>query len=95
MPKQVRRVGYDSLDFRLQHPDGAATYDVNEKIDRLTNSLQRFLGDRSDPNQILQIFPLARVQVVPKEGLWTKVEVSLLQRMCSGSESSNFQGCFF
>ncbi len=75
--KAGSEVGTIRLTFDYSTKMELAYIDVNEKIDRLTNSLPE---DLSRP-EVIRIntsdIPVARVQVVPKEGI-DEIEVSLL-----------------
>ncbi|WP_439488767.1 efflux RND transporter permease subunit [Algoriphagus sp.] len=75
--KAGSEVGTIRLTFGYSTKMELAYIDVNEKIDRLTNSLPE---DLSRP-EVIRIntsdIPVARVQVVPKEGI-DEIEVSLL-----------------
>lgn len=75
--KAGSEVGTIRLTFDYSAQMELAYIDVNEKIDRLTNGLP---GELSRP-EVIRIntsdIPVARVQVVPKEGI-DEVEVSLL-----------------
>jgi len=75
--KAGSEVGTIRLTFDYSTQMELAYIDVNEKIDRLTNSLPEELGRPEVIRINTSDIPVARVQVVPKEGV-DEVEVSLL-----------------
>lgn len=75
--KSGSEVGTIRLTFDYSTQMELAYIDVNEKIDRLTNSLPEDLGRPEVIRINTSDIPVARVQVVPKEGI-DEVEVSLL-----------------
>ncbi|WP_425637700.1 efflux RND transporter permease subunit [Algoriphagus yeomjeoni] len=75
--KAGSEVGTIRLTFDYSTQMELAYIDVNEKIDRLTNGLPQDLGRPEVIRINTSDIPVARVQVVPKEGA-DEVEVSLL-----------------
>jgi len=75
--KAGSEVGTIRLTFDYSTKMELAYIDVNEKIDRLTNGLPEDLGRPEVIRINTSDIPVARVQVVPKEGI-DEVEVSLL-----------------
>ncbi len=75
--KAGSEVGTIRLTFDYSTQMELAYIDVNEKIDRLTNSLPEDLGRPEVIRINTSDIPVARVQVVPKENV-DEVEVSLL-----------------
>lgn len=75
--KAGSEVGTIRLTFDYSTKMELAYIDVNEKIDRLTNGLPEDLGRPEVIRINTSDIPVARVQVVPKEGA-DEVEVSLL-----------------
>ena len=75
--KAGSEVGTIRLTFDYRTKMELAYIDVNEKIDRLTNGLPEDLGRPEVIRINTSDIPVARVQVVPKEGA-DEVEVSLL-----------------
>ncbi|WBL43436.1 efflux RND transporter permease subunit [Algoriphagus halophytocola] len=75
--KAGSEVGTIRLTFDYSTQMELAYIDVNEKIDRLTNSLPEDLARPEVIRINTSDIPVARVQVVPKEGV-SEVEVSLL-----------------
>lgn len=75
--KAGSEVGTIRLTFDYSTQMELAYIDVNEKIDRLTNSLPEDLGRPEVIRINTSDIPVARVQVVPKDGI-DEVEVSLL-----------------
>jgi len=75
--KAGSEVGTIRLTFDYSTQMELAYIDVNEKIDRLTNSLPEDLGRPEVIRINTSDIPVARVQVVPKEDV-DEVEVSLL-----------------
>lgn len=75
--KAGSEVGTIRLTFDYSTQMELAYIDVNEKIDRLTNGLPQELGRPEVIRINTSDIPVARVQVVPKEGI-DEVEVSLL-----------------
>ncbi|PZX50717.1 multidrug efflux pump subunit AcrB [Algoriphagus ratkowskyi] len=75
--KAGSEVGTIRLTFDYRTKMELAYIDVNEKIDRLTNGLPEDLGRPEVIRINTSDIPVARVQVVPKEGA-DAVEVSLL-----------------
>lgn len=75
--KAGSEVGIIRLTFDYSTQMELAYIDVNEKIDRLTNSLPEDLARPEVIRINTSDIPVARVQVVPKEGV-SEVEVSLL-----------------
>ncbi|WP_373396918.1 efflux RND transporter permease subunit [Algoriphagus halophilus] len=75
--KAGSEVGTIRLTFDYSTRMELAYIDVNEKIDRLTNSFPQDLGRPEVIRINTSDIPVARVQVIPKEGI-DEVEVSLL-----------------
>lgn len=75
--KAGSEVGTIRLTFDYSTKMELAYIDVNEKIDRLTNSLPEDLGRPEVIRINTSDIPVARVQVIPKEGI-DEVEVSQL-----------------
>ena len=75
--KAGSEVGTIRLTFDYSTQMELAYIDVNEKIDRLTNSLPEDLGRPEVIRINTSDIPVARVQVVPQDGI-DEVEVSLL-----------------